>query len=247
MITIKSEQEIEIMAKAGKILSDVMKKTSEKAKIGVATKELDEFAESLILKSGAKPAFKNYQGFPNCLCVSINEVIVHGIPNDNKLKSGDILSLDLGVEYKGYFSDMAITMSIGELESEQLRLIRVTKKALKRGIKKLKPGRTFGDIGNTIQRYVESQGFNVVRDLCGHGIGKELHEDPQILNYGKRHTGEKIKQGMVVCLEPMVVVGHWKIKQSKDGSGFETADKSLSAHFEHTILVTKDGPKILTI
>lgn len=247
MITIKSEQEIEIMTEAGKILSEIIKKVAEKADIGVTTKELDRFAEDLILKSGNKPAFKNYQGFPACLCTSINQVIVHGVPSDYKLKQGDILSLDLGLKHKGYFSDMAITMPIGELDSENLRLIRVTKKALKRGIKKLKPGSSFGDIGNTIQRYVESQGFNVIRDLCGHGIGKELHEDPQILNYGKRHTGEKIKQGMVVCLEPMVVMGHWKIKQSKDDSGFETADNSLSAHFEHMILVTKDGPKILTI
>lgn len=247
MITIKSEQEIEIMTEAGKILSEIIKKVAEKADIGVTTKELDRFAEDLILKSGNKPAFKNYQGFPACLCTSINQVIVHGVPSDYKLKQGDILSLDLGLKHKGYFSDMAITMPIGELDSENLRLIRVTKKALKRGIKKLKPGSSFGDIGNTIQRYVESQGFNVIRDLCGHGIGKELHEDPQILNYGKRHTGEKIKQGIVVCLEPMVVMGHWKIKQSKDDSGFETADNSLSAHFEHMILVTKDGPKILTI
>ncbi|MEA3296000.1 MAG: type I methionyl aminopeptidase [Patescibacteria group bacterium] len=247
MITIKSEQEIKIMAEAGKILSKVIKKTAKKAEQGITTKELDRFAEDLILKSGAKPAFKNYQGFPSCLCASINEVIVHGVPDNYKLKQGDILSLDLGVKYKGYFSDMAITIPVGELDPERLRLIRVTKKALKRGIKKLKQGRTFGDIGNTIQRYVESQGFGVVRELCGHGIGKELHEDPQILNYGKRHTGEKIKNGMVVCLEPMVVVGDWKIKQSKDGFGFETADKSLSAHFEHTILVTKNGPKILTI
>ena len=141
---------------------------------------------------------------------------------------------------------MAITVSVGQVSPEIQRLIRVTKKALKRGIKKAKVGNTFGDIGNTIQRYVEDQGYNVVRELCGHGIGKEIHEEPQILNYGKRHTGPKIKEGMVVCLEPMVTVGDWKLKKSKDGYGYETADGSLSCHFEHTIAVTREGYQILT-
>jgi len=172
------------------------------------------------------------------------------------LREGDILSLDLGLFYKGFHTDMAITVPVTKayrgsppvsFNPEALRLIRVTKKALKRGIKKARIGNTFGDIGNTIQRYVESQGFNVVRDLCGHGIGRELHEDPKILNYGKRRTGPEIKEGMTFCLEPMVTVGDWKLKKSKDGYGFETEDGLLSCHFEQTIAITKDGAKILTV
>ena len=180
------------------------------------------------------------------MCASINEELVHVVPSQRKLKEGDVLSLDLGMKYQGYHSDMAITLPVGKISPEAARLIRVTKKALKRGIKKARPGNTFGDIGNTIQRYVEGQGLNVVRDLCGHGIGRELHEEPKILNYGKRRTGPEIKEGMVFCLEPMVAVGDWKLKKAKDGYGHETADSSLCAHFEHTIVATKDGCKILT-
>lgn len=246
MITIKSEKEITIMAEGGKILAKIMKQLKEMVEPGITTKELNKVAEDLIFSQGAEPAFKGYQGYPFTLCASLNQVVVHGVPSDYKLKQGDILSLDLGLKWKGYFTDMAITAPVKEIDPEILRLIRVTKKALKRGIKKVRPGNTFGDIGNAIQRYVEDQGFNVVRDLCGHGIGKELHEDPQILNYGKRRTGPEIKQGMVFCLEPMVTVGDWKIKKSKDGFGFETYDGSLSAHFEHMIAATKNGCRVLT-
>jgi len=246
MITIKSPAEIKIMAEGGKILTKIMKKLEEMVRIGITTKELGRFAESLILKSGGKPSFKGYEGFPATLCTSINEEIVHVAPSDRKLKEGDIISLDLGILFKGFHTDMAITVSLGEVDPEVLRLIRVTKKALKRGIKKARPGNTFGDISNTIQRYVESQGFNVVRDLCGHGIGKDIHEDPKILNYGKRHKGEEIKEGMTFCLEPMVTMGNWHIKKSKNGYGFKTADGSLSAHFEHTVAVTKTGSQVLT-
>ncbi len=247
MISIKTPQEIVIMTEAGRILAKIMKQLMARVEPGITTRELDKVAEDLILSYGAKPAFKGHEGYPTALCASVNQVIVHGVPSLYKLKQGDILSLDLGLIWKGYFADMAITVPIGKVELEVLRMIRVTKKALKRGIKKARPGNTFGDIGNTIQRYVESQGFNVVRELCGHGIGKELHEDPQILNYGKRHTGPKIKSGMVFCLEPMVTVGDWKIKKSKDHYGFETADGSLSAHFEHQMVITQNGAKILTV
>jgi len=237
---------MKIMAEGGKILAKIMRELEKKVEPGITTKELDGLAESLVLKSKAKCSFKGYESFPTCLCTSINEVIVHGLPSNYKLKKGDIISLDLGVFYKGFHSDMAVTLPVGKIEPERARLIKVTKKALKRGIKKARIGNTFGDISNTIQRYVESQGFNVVRDLCGHGIGKKLHEDPQILNYGKRRTGPKIKEGMVFCLEPMVTIGDWKIKKSKDGYGFETKDNSLSAHFEHTVAVTKTGCQLLT-
>lgn len=247
MITTKTPEEIEIMAESGKILAKIMKELEKKVEPGITTKELGRVAETLILKSGGKPSFKGYEGYPAALCTSVNEEIVHAVPSNRKLKEGDILSLDLGVKWRGFHADMATTVPVGKIDPETQRLIRVTKKALKRGLKKIKLGNTFGDIGNTIQRYVESQGFNVVRDLCGHGIGKELHEEPQILNYGKRHTGPKIKEGMVFCLEPMVTVGDWKIKEAKDGYGFGTQDGSLSCHFEHTAALTKNGVKILTI
>jgi len=254
MISIKPKEEIEIMAEGGEILAEIMKELENKVRPGIATKELDRLAESLILKSGGKCSFKGYKDsdgysaipFPACLCTSINEEIVHVAPSKRILKEGDIISLDLGLFWKGFHLDMAVTVPVGKVTSEAQRLIRVTKKALKRGIKKVRPGNTFGDIGNTIQRYVESQGFNVVRDLCGHGIGKEVHEEPKILNYGKRHTREEIKEGMVFCLEPMVTMGDWHIKRTKNGFGYETQDGSLSAHFEHTVVVTKEGCRILT-
>jgi len=246
MITIKSKEEIEIMRKNGKVLGQIMKEIEKRAKPGITTKELDRVAETLILKYKAKPSFKGYEGFPATLCTSINEELVHCVPSKRKLKEGDIISLDIGMKYKGFHSDMAFTLPVGKVAPEVQRLIRVTKKALKRGIKKARKGNTFGDIGNTIQRYVEDQGFNVVRDLCGHGVGKELHEEPKILNYGKRRTGPEIKEGMVFCLEPMVTMGDWKIKKTKDSFGYETTDGSLSAHFEHTIAITKNGCQILT-
>ena len=258
MISIKTAEEIKIMVEGGKILARIMKELEKKVRPGITTKELDRLAESLILKSGGKCSFKGYEGFPACLCTSINEEIVHVAPSSRILQERDIISLDLGIFYpapeqarygagKGFHTDMAITLPVGKISPEAQRLIRVTKKALKRGIKKARIGNTFGDIGNTIQRYVESQGFNVVRDLCGHGIGRELHEDPKILNYGKRRTGPEIKEGMTFCLEPMVTVGDWKLKKSKDGYGFETEDGLLSCHFEQTITITKDGAKILTV
>jgi len=248
VITIKSSKEIEIMAEGGKILAKILKELEKKVKPGITTKELDRVAEALIFKSGGTPSFKGYDGFPATLCTSINEELVHVVPSQRKLKEGDILSLDIGMKYQGYHSDMAITLPVPKkISPEAIRLIRITKKALKRGIKKVRPGNTFGDVGNTIQRYVESQGFNVVRDLCGHGIGRELHEEPKILNYGKRHLGPEIKEGMTFCLEPMVTVGDWKLKKSKDSYGFETQDGSLSCHFEHMMVVTKNGVKVLTV
>lgn len=252
MITIKTPEEIKIMTEGGRILAGIMEELKKDIKIGITTKELDKTAESLVFKYGAKCSFKGYQNYPTCLCTSINEEIVHAVPSERKLKEGDIISLDLGIFYKGFHTDMAITVFVRDRVSdnfnqEALRLIRVTKKALKIGIKKIKPKNTFGDIGNAIQKYVESQGFNVVRDLCGHGIGKRIHEEPQILNYGKKGNGPEIKEGMVFCLEPMVTMGDYKIQKTKDGYGFVTVDGSLSAHFEHTIAVTKDRAKILTM
>lgn len=247
MLPIKTKEEIEIMAEGGKILAGIMRELEKQIRPGIATKSLDRLAESLILKSGGECSFKGYEGFPACLCASVNEEIVHTPPSSRVLKEGDIISLDLGILYKGFHTDMAATFPVGKADPEVQRLIRITKKALKRGIKKTRPGNKIGDIGNTIQRYVESEGFNVVRELCGHGIGKEIHEDPQILNYGKRGTGPELLEGMVLCLEPMVTARDWHIKKAKDGYGFETKDGFLSCHFEHTIAVARDGAKILTV
>lgn len=264
MITIKTEKEIAIMVEGGRILAEIMRQLEQMAEPGITTKELNRVAEDLVFKYGAEPAFKGYDGFPAALCASINSVIVHAVPSDYQLKPGDILSLDLGIKYKGFYTDMAMTVLVGRglpstkpvegrplqvssgVDSDKMRLIRVAKKALRLAIKKTRPGNTIGDVGNTIQRYVEGQGFNVVRELCGHGIGKGIHEEPKILNYGKRHSGPKIKQGMVFCLEPMVTAGDWHLKKAPDKFGYETADGSLSAHFEHTVAVTKHGCRVLT-
>jgi len=246
MITTKTQEEIKTIKEGGTILANVLKELEKMAKPGITTLELDRAAEALILSAGGKPAFKGYAGFPYSLCTSINENIVHGFPSKYALKEGDLLKLDLGVLYKGFNTDMATTIAVGKVSFEAKRLINVTKKALRLGIKKAKVGNTIGDIGNTIQRFVEDQGFGVVRDLCGHGIGKEVHEDPKIPNFGKRQTGEKLVEGMVICIEPMVTAGDYNLKKSDDGYGYATKDNSLSAHFEHTIAITKKGPRILT-
>ena len=246
MISIKSEKEIEVMKEGGRILAEIMAELENKVEPGITTKHLDKVASDLVLKYGAKPSFKNYQGFPDTLCTSINEELVHCLPSNRKLQRGDIISLDLGVRYKGFHSDMAVTIPVGKISPEAQRLIRITRKALKRGLRKVRPGNTFGDIGNTIQRYVEDQGYGVVRKLCGHGIGKEVHQEPQIPNYGKRKSGPNLAEGMTFCIEPMVTVGDWHLKKAKDGYGFQTKDSSLCAHFEHTLVVTQNGCKILT-
>jgi methionyl aminopeptidase len=233
-------------------LAIIMDQVAKEVRVGVATKDLDRLAEKLIAEHGGEPSFKGpvskgFGGFPAAICVSVNEEVVHGVPSDNILKEGDIVSLDLGVYYQGFHTDMAVTVGVGVLDPASQRLIRVSKKALKRGIKKARPGNTIGDIGNTIERYVESQGFSVIRELCGHGIGKRLHEDPQILNYGKRHTGSPIKEGMVLCIEPMVASGGWPVEKKEDGMCYVTKDRSRAAHFEHTIAILDNGPDVLTL
>lgn len=247
MITLKSEREIEIMKEGGKILAKIFEELKKIILPGIRTKDLEILAEKLILEAGGKCAFKGFENYPSCICTSVNEEIVHVPPSERILKEGDILKLDLGLFWKGFYLDMAETIGVGKISFEAQRLIKVTKKALKLAIKKIRPGiTTTGDIGNTIQRYVESQGFNVIRDLCGHGIGRYLHEDPKIFNFGKRGEGEKIEIGMVICIEPMVAMGDWRLERTKDGFGFKTKDNSLSSHFEDTIAITKNGPIILT-
>ncbi len=246
MITIKTQEEIKMMRRAGKLLAQIIKEVKGLIKPGVTTNYLDETAEDLIFKYGAKPNFKGYEGFPSTLCTCINEEAVHCIPSKRKLREGDIITLDGGLILDGFNSDMAVTVPVGIIPLETQRLVRVTREALWEGIKKAKLGNTFGDIGNAIQRYVESQGFNIVKELGGHGIGKELHEDPQILNYGESGKGEKIKEGMTFCLEPIVSAGDWRIKTAKDGYGYQTRDGSLSSHSEHMVAVTREGYEVLT-
>jgi len=251
-IPIKTQKDIAIMREGGRILAKIMQELKEKVAVGITTKELNRASEALILKYKAEPAFKGYvskegeEPFPSSLCASVNDVIVHSSPSDYKLKQGDILKLDLGIQFRGFYADMAITIGVGEIDTEARRLIRATKKALKLGIKKAREGNTFGDIGETIQRHVEYQGFSVVRQLCGHGIGREIHQEPQIPNYGKRHKGPKIQRGMVFCIEPMTTMGHWQLEKANDGFGYKSKDGSLTAHFEHTVAITSKGAKVLT-
>jgi len=246
MIYIKTPEEIKKMSKAGKLLAEVLEKVKQRVEPGVTTQELNNIAEELILKSGSKPAFLGYNDFPATLCTSVNEVVVHQIPSNYKLKNGDILSLDIGLIHQGYYSDMATTVPVGDIPLETARLLRATKKSLNIAIKKARPGNTVGDIGNVIERYLSKRGFGVIKELCGHGIGKDLHEEPEVLNYGKRRKGDELKEGMVICIEPMATIGSNKIKKAPDGYGFQTVDNSLSAHFEHMIAITSSGSRILT-
>jgi len=240
------EEEIKIIAEGGKILARIMRELKNRIEPGLSTKELDKLADELILKSDARPAFKGYHGFPNSLCVSLNEEVVHGVPSERRIEQGDIISLDLGIFYKGFCTDMAFTVPVGEVEPEALRLIRITKKALKRAITRCKPGKTLGDVGQAIQTYIENQDFQVIRELCGHGVGKQIQESPEVLNFGQRHKGVILEQGMVLALEPTAAMGQPGIKRSNNGQTYLTVDKSLSAHFEHTVAVTDKGPRVLT-
>jgi len=246
MVSIKTPQEIAIMAQAGRILARVIRELKARVAPGLTTQELDKLAEELILSYGAKPAFKGYGGFPNSLCTSLNEQIVHGVPSKRRLIEGDVLSLDSGVIYQGFYSDMAVTVPIGSVSPKILKLIQVTKKALRKAIVQVKPGKTIGDIAFAIQKHVESDGFQVVRQLCGHGIGRQLHEKPDVLNFGQKHKGLELKEGMVIAIEPMAVIGQPGIKKGPDGFCYQTADHSLSAHFEHTVAITEKGPRVLT-
>lgn len=253
---IKTEKEIEIMKEGGEILAKILKELSVKVRPGITTKDLDKLANELVFKFGAKPAFLGYHGYPATLCTSINEGIVHGLPLDRKLEEGDLLKLDMGVLYKEFYTDSAVTVLVSDLSklshilkkdySRKLRLISVTRKSLEIGIAQARIGNTIGDIGSAIQKYVERERLGVVRDLVGHGIGKELHEEPQVPNYGKAGSGEKLVAGMVIAIEPMVVTGDWATKEGADGFVFETKDGGMAAHFEHTIAITENGPLILT-
>lgn len=248
MYKLKSASEIQIMREGGKILANILKKLAEAVKPGVATKDLEKLARELILSYKVKSSFLGYDGYPAVLCTSIDSEIVHAVPSERIIKEGDLVKLDMGILHRNFHTDSALTILVPGGEDTQLKekLVRVTKRALRIAVSEIKIGRTLGDIGAVVQKYVESEGFNVVRELVGHGIGRELHEPPQIPNYGKPGQGEKLAAGMVLAIEPMVVAGDWRIKESEDGFGFETKDGSLAAHLEHTIAVLPRGPLTLT-
>ncbi len=257
MIFIKTPAEIEKMRAGGKILAQIFKQLSQAVRPGVSGFELDKLAEKLTKKHQVLPAFKGYipddlrgtkkHGFPAVICFSLNSEVVHGLPTKEKIiKEGDIVALDMGIKYQDFFLDKAITLVVGKTSGQAKKLIKVTEEVLNLAIKKIKPGIYLGDISSFIQKYVEQNGFSVVRDLTGHGIGKALHEEPAIFNFGKPGTGPVLKEGMVLAIEPMVNAGGYKIKISSDGWTIFTVDNSLSAHFEETVAVTKNGYEVLT-
>ena len=246
MIHIKSEREIEILRKSNRIVARVLQHLKEAVKPGVTGKELDRTAEKMIRQMGGIPAFKGYRGYPASVCVSINEQVVHGIPDSRALMEGDIVSLDLGVVYKGYVGDAAVTVPVGSVDQESKRLLVVAETALMRGIEQAKEGSRLFDISHAIQSHVESHGFSVVRDFTGHGIGRQMHEDPQIPNFGIPGTGDRLSAGMVFALEPMVNAGDWHVKTMGDGWTVVTADEKRSAHFEHSIAITDGEAEILS-
>jgi len=248
MITLRSKREIEKIRAANQIVSEVLKHLQEVVRPGISTFELDQIAEKLIKKLGGSPAFKGYAGFPASLCASVNEVIVHGIPRkDVILHEGDIISLDVGAKLNGYFGDAALTVPVGKVSSEAENLMRVTRESLAEGIRSAWPDEHLFTLSNNIQRYVESHGYAVVRDFVGHGIGSQLHEEPQVPNYGVAGTGMRLKAGMVIAIEPMVNVGTYEVQVLADGWTAVTKDRKLSAHFEHTIAITDNGPDILSL
>jgi len=246
MIVIRSDEEIETIKKAGKILAETLGTLKSHVKAGVRTKDLDKIARDEIIKRSGYPAFKGYKGFPGNICTSINETVVHGIPSDKKLKNGDIISLDVGVKFRDYFADAAVTVGVGKISSEVKKLLEVTEKALCIGIENAMPGRRLSDISASIQGFVESNGFSVVRAFVGHGIGTKIHEEPEIPNFGRPGTGPRLEPGMVLAIEPMVNAGTFEVEVLEDGWTTVTKDRRLSAHFEHTIAITKDGAEVLT-
>jgi len=248
---IKTQEEIETIFEGGQILHDILQQTAALVKPGVSTADLNEFAEKMIYQAGGRPSFKGYgdkkNPFPSGLCTSVNTVVVHGIPSpDAILKNGDIIGLDIGMEYKELYTDHAVTLAVGEISQTAKKLLETTKKCLNFAIKEAGPGKKTGDIGYIIQKTAESSGFSAVRDLVGHGVGYDVHEEPAVPCFGKKNTGDLLKPGMVIAIEPMLTSGEYFLSSDPDGWTIRTADGSLSAHFEHTIAISKNGARILT-
>lgn len=249
MIIIKTPEEIELMRKSGEITRDVLALVGENVKEGVSTYDLDKLAHNYIVSCGAKPSFKGYGGFPGSICTSIDEVVVHGIPSKTKiLKEGQIISIDAGAILNGYHSDAARTFAVGKISKEKAQLVKVTEESFFRGIENLKVGNRLGDVSHAIQEYCESFGYGVVRDLVGHGVGRDLHEDPNVPNYGRAGHGIRLKEGMTIAIEPMITLGTYKVYcDSEDGWTIRTEDNSPCAHYENTVALTENGIKILTL
>ena len=246
MITIKSDKEIELMRKAGYLVSLTHQYLKPFIKPGVTTLELDKLAEEFILNNGGIPTCKGFEGFPNSLCVSVNDEVVHGIPGTRKLKNGDIVTIDMVIGYHGYQGDAAWTYAVGDISDDKKYLMKHTEEALYEGIKMVRVGNRIGDISNAIESYAKNHNLGVVRELVGHGIGTNMHEEPDVPNYGQAHTGPRLKEGMVICIEPMLNLGSARIGILDDDWTIVTEDGSPAAHYEHTVLVTKDGYEILT-
>ena len=246
MIILKSEREINYMRDAGKIVAKALSEVRKAAKPNVMTLELDEIAEKYIKNCGATPAFKGYHGFPGNICSSVNEEVVHGIPGLKKLKNGDTVSVDIGAVINGYYGDAAITIPVGEIQTEVQRLLDVTEQSLYKGIERAIINNRLSDISHAVQQHAESFGYGVVRDYVGHGIGRNMHEDPQVPNYGQPGRGPRLKPGMTLAIEPMINMGTHEVTTLDDGWTVITSDGKRSAHFEHTIAITHDGPEIMT-
>ncbi len=246
-IIIKSEEEIAIIREAGRVVGQVLQILAREAKLGVRGKQLDALVRKEFAGRNVKPTFLGYMGYPASVCLSVNDEVVHGIPDDRELKDGDVLSIDLGATYKGFVGDAAITVGVGRISSEAERLLRTTEKALYKGIEAARAGSPLGSVSHAIQTEVEGAGFSVVREYVGHGVGRAMHEDPQIPNFGPADRGPVLRKGMVLAIEPMVNAGGWRTKRHEDGWTVSTLDRSLSAHFEHTIAVTDGEAEILTL
>ncbi|MFY9114062.1 MAG: type I methionyl aminopeptidase [Dethiobacteria bacterium] len=247
MIISKTKEELVIMRKAGRIVAQVLQAIEKMAAPGITTEELDRQAQKIIREAGAEPAFLGYRGFPASICTSINEELVHGIPGIRRLKEGDILSIDAGVRFQGYYGDAAITLPIGKISKNARRLIKVTQGALEKAVEQVRIGNHLSDISYAVQTYVESFDFSVVRNYVGHGIGTRMHEPPEVPNFGLPGKGPRLREGMVLAIEPMVNIGSWEVEILNDQWTVVTADRSLCAHFEHTVAVTSGGPEILTL
>lgn len=246
MITIKDPRELKSMRLAGRIVAEVLNELAVMVKPGVTTAALDQFAENYLINKGAIPAFKGYNGFPASICASVNEEVVHGIPGTRRLKEGDIISIDVGAFYEGYCGDAAITVAVGDVSKEARTLIKVTEEALYQGIKQAVVGARLGMVSNAIQAHAEMYKFSVVRQYVGHGIGKQMHEDPPVPNYGRQDRGPVLEPGMTIAIEPMINIGVWEVVVKPDNWTVVTRDGKYSAHFEHTIAITEQGPEILT-